>query len=195
MSFHSLGAQIQQYSDLLGTLSFSEKLGDFTFAGGQCRQIRRRIPGYGMSLLQETRQDQVVYSRREKHPLALQGFYCGHQIASRVRFKHESAGPRIKRLTNYLIGIGDGQHYDFELRVVLQQLAGRIQAIEVWHAYVHDDDIGLQLLGHLNGLAPIGCLSANFPPFVLLEQRAQASAHDFVIIGQQNTKFHGILQA
>src|ERR1700691_1378 len=55
VGFHGLGAQVQQYGHFLGTLPLSEKLGNFTLAGSQRRQIRRLVPGYSMSFLQEAR--------------------------------------------------------------------------------------------------------------------------------------------
>jgi hypothetical protein len=183
MSFHGLGAQVQEYGHFLGTPSFSEKLSDFPFARGESRQVWRLIPGCGMSLLQEARQYQIVDSWGEKHSLALQGFDRGHQIASGVGFEHEAACPGIEGLTDDLIGIRDGQNYDLELGVMLHQLACGVQSVEEWHAYVHDHDIRLQLLGHLQRLTAIGCLSAHFPSLVSLEKRAQPSAHDFVIVG------------
>src|ERR1022692_2041956 len=50
-------------------------------------------------------------------------------------------------LGNRLIGIGDGQNYDFEVGVVLQQLACGVQAVEGRHASVHDRPIRLFSLG------------------------------------------------
>jgi hypothetical protein len=100
-----------------------------------------------MSLFQKSRQQQIVYSWREKHSLALQGFDCGHQIASGVGFEHKAACPGVEGLTDNLIGIGDGQNYDFEVGVVLQQLACGVQAVEGRHASVHDHHIRLFSLG------------------------------------------------
>src|SRR5271155_3812139 len=51
MCFHGFCAQVQEYGHFLGALSFSKKLSDFTFTGSQRWQIRRFIPGYGMSFL------------------------------------------------------------------------------------------------------------------------------------------------
>ncbi len=66
---------------------------------------------------------------------------------------------------------------------MLQQLACSVQAVEVWHANVHDHHIRLQLLGHFDRFAAIGCFTAYFPSFMLLEKRAQTAAYNFVIIG------------
>jgi hypothetical protein len=66
---------------------------------------------------------------------------------------------------------------------MLQQLTGGVQAVEVWHANVHDHHIRLQLLGHFERLAAIGCFAAYFPSFMLLEKRTQTAAYNFVIIG------------
>ncbi len=98
-----------------------------------------------MSLIQETSQHQIVHSRRKEHSLVLQGFDRRDQIASCVGFEHESARARVEGFTDNLIGIGDRQDNDFELRIVLQQLTCGVQSVEEWHANVEDHNIGLQL--------------------------------------------------
>ena len=82
-----------------------------------------------------------------------------------------------------MIGIGDGQHNDFELGIVLQKLTRSVQAVEGWHANVEDDNIRLQLLGHFDRLAAIGGFPAHFPALMFLEKRTQAPANNFVVIG------------
>jgi hypothetical protein len=81
MSFHGLGAQVQEYGHFLRTFAFGKKLRSFAFARAQRRQIRRLIPAYSMPFLEEACQHQVVYPRSEEHSFALQGFDCSHEIA------------------------------------------------------------------------------------------------------------------
>src|ERR1700722_7675320 len=82
--FLGLGGPAQEDGHFPRTFAFGKKLRNFAFAHGQRRQIRRLIPGYGMPLLEEAGQHQVVYPRSEEHSFALQGFDCSHEIARGV---------------------------------------------------------------------------------------------------------------
>src|SRR5579859_4032066 len=76
------------------------------------------------------------------------------------------------------------------MRIVLQQLARRIQTVQVGHADIDNNDVRIQLKGFLDCFATIAGFAAHFPALVLLKQRAQTSAHDFMIVGQQNSESH-----
>jgi hypothetical protein len=108
--------------------------------------------------------------------------HCGDQVSSSVRLEYESSSARIEGLANHLIGIGDGENDHFEVRVVLHELACRIQPIQIGHAHVQDHDVGPQLLGFLNRVATVAGFSANFPTFVLLQEGTQPAPHNFVVV-------------
>src|SRR5258708_27672489 len=119
MRFYRLRAQVEERGNFLRTLPFREKLGYLTLPDGEGGQIRRLISGYRVPLIQETRQHQIVHSGREEHALTLQGFNRRYQITCGVRLKHKTACAGVEGLTNHLIGIGDVQDDDFEVRVIL----------------------------------------------------------------------------
>src|SRR4029077_5755917 len=143
----------------------------------------RLIPYYGMSLIQETRHYQIIHSWREEHSVALQRFDRRHEIASCVRFEHKSARAGIEGFADDLIGIGDRQDNDFEMRVMLQQLTRGVKAVEMGHANIQDHHVRLQLLGHFDSFAAVGCFSAHFPSLMPLKKRTQTTTYNLVIIG------------
>jgi len=65
---------------------------------------------------------------------------------------------------------------------MLQQLARRVQAVEIGHSNVDDHHVRIQLQSLLHGFATVTGLAADFPTFVFLQQRAQTSAHYLVIV-------------
>jgi hypothetical protein len=66
---------------------------------------------------------------------------------------------------------------------MLQELASRVQAVQVGHPNIDNDDVWVQLQGLLDGLAAIAGFAADFPAFMLFQQGAQSAPHDFMIIG------------
>jgi hypothetical protein len=66
---------------------------------------------------------------------------------------------------------------------MLHELTGGVQAVEEGHPNVNDDNIGLELLGHFNRFTAVGSFAAYFPALTLLQERTQASAYNFVVVG------------
>ncbi len=73
------------------------------------------------------------------------------------------------------------------LRQIAANDAGRLQTIQVWHADVHDDEIGAKLLRFFDRVLPIHGFTANFAVFARRQQSAHASANYLVIISYQNS--------
>jgi len=94
MSFHGLGAQIQQRGYFLGTLAFSQQLSDFTFPNRQSGQAGRFIAGDDMPLSRNPAKTRSLTRGVKNSALALQGFDGGDEIAGGVRiFSTKAAGP------------------------------------------------------------------------------------------------------
>jgi hypothetical protein len=60
------------------------------------------------------------------------------------------------------------------------------QTIQVWHADIHDDEVGVKLMRFLDSILPIHGFPANFAIPPCRQQRANASADYFVIVCYQN---------
>ncbi len=80
----------------------------------------------------------------KKHLSALQRFDGRDQVPGGVRFQHKSPRAGVQSFPNHLIAIGDGEHDDSKVGVVLRQLAGGGKAIEVGHVDVEDGKIRLE---------------------------------------------------
>jgi hypothetical protein len=66
---------------------------------------------------------------------------------------------------------------------MLQELTGRIQAVEIGHPNIHDHDVRVQLQSLLDRLAAVAGFTADFPAFMFFQKRAQTAAHDFMVVG------------
>src|SRR5206468_7860558 len=65
-------------------------------------------------------------------------------------------------------------------------ISSRVDAIQLGECYVHDDDVGLQLLRHLDGAAPVSGLAHDLDPVVRRQDASEALAHDRLRIDEQD---------
>lgn len=182
MRFDRLGAEIEQRRDFLGTVPFRQQLSNLALAGSQCGQLGSFIACHRLALLQKARKDKIIDARGEEHALVLQSLNGGDEVARCIRLQDEAAGACVQCFPDHLIRVGDRQDDDLEVRIMLKQLASRVQAVQVGHPDVDDDDIRIQLQGLVDRLTAIACLAADLPTLMLFKKCAQAAAHDFVVV-------------
>src|SRR5262249_31935928 len=89
---------------------------------------------------------------------------------------------------HHLFRIMHGQNQHLRLRGFLHDLARRLQAVKLGHADVHNGYFGLESPDHLHGLPARGGFAHHLPASPRLEQRSQATADHFMVVGQQNAK-------
>src|SRR3972149_7022904 len=79
-----------------------------------------------------------------------------------------------------------GEHEDFGLGQAAADLTRRLDAVEAGHDRVHEDDVGLDLLGDLDGLAAVGGLADDLEAGLGLEHGAQRLAGDGGVVGEED---------
>src|SRR6185436_12254886 len=92
------------------------------------------------------------------------------------------------------LGIVHRQDQDFGRGQCLADLPRRLEAVQVRHADVQDDDVGTQPLRLVARFAPVDGLADELPALLRLEQRAQALADDLVVVGDEDAdrlRLHG----
>ena len=82
------------------------------------------------------------------------------------------------------------QNQDFDRPILNEDLASDIEAVEPRQADVENDGIGFQLACLLDCFAAVCCFPADLPVSSTLQERADASSHDFVIIYDEHSKAH-----
>jgi hypothetical protein len=114
--------------------------------------------------------------------------YRGHQFIGPIRLEDPSAHTGFQAVPDDLLGFHVGKHQYFLVLTVSQNLAGRVNAVQVRRANIQDEKIWLQLPAFYDGFASIGGLSTDLPSCVRSDQRTQAHPKNWMIISQQNAK-------
>ena len=63
---------------------------------------------------------------------------------------------------------------------------GSFNTVHHRHAYIEDDEVGLQFDGFIDSLLPIFGLAADFPVCRAIEQIPNAATNHFVVVDQEN---------
>jgi len=79
-------------------------------------------------------------------------------------------------------------HDNLRLRENALNLARGVQTVHVWHADVHDDDVGTFRPGFPHSIPAVHGLRANGKRGTRCENGANPSPHKFMIIDHQNSR-------
>jgi hypothetical protein len=79
-----------------------------------------------------------------------------------------------------------GEDHDAGLRRASHDLAHDIETTQSWHQQVEDQDIRLRFLDQIGDLEAVRDLTHDGEARLLLEQQAQALAHDRMVVGQDD---------
>jgi hypothetical protein len=77
------------------------------------------------------------------------------------------------------------QHNDADVGIALDDLRRRVDAVELGHSDIHDNNVGRELFGEADGFAAIGGFADDFDSRVGLEQEPKAFANYSVIVGNE----------
>ena len=189
MRLGGFNADVERRRDFLIGLPLGQQLNDFPFARGkgQAGSILRLLDPRSTTPLV---QDHIGNLRSEVRLVAPQGIHRGDQVAAGVRFQHIPSGSRVQDLSSQLFGFMHRENQDFHRREFLQDLAGGLEAVQVGHGDIHDDQIRLVAPRPFHRLPSGERLAHNFPIGLSVEDRPQPLPHDFVIVGDQNAIGH-----
>src|SRR5689334_10564284 len=115
---------------------------------------------------------------------------CGtdgvRQLAAAHVLEQESAGPGLHRPIDEFVAVEDGQHEDPGRRGLSHDGPGSRQAVHARHADVHQDHIGFQGPGQLNGLAAGGRVGDDLDIALKFGDRPQAVAYQGLVVSDQD---------
>src|SRR5579862_7941381 len=83
------------------------------------------------------------------------------------------------------------EHDDADIRIALDNLRSGVDSIELRHSNVHYYDIGAELLGHPDRLAPIRCLANDFDLGIGLEEEPKALSDHAVVVCEEHFSTEG----
>ena len=126
--------------------------------------------------------------RGEEGPVVHGALDSGDQKPGGFRLTNatESAGT-LSPAQNFRIFIQGGNH-DGNLRTHAHDFPRGVKAVATRHDGIHDDNVGMQRARTFHGLFAVRCFSTDFPTILGLEQMAEKSPDDFVIVHQEDTK-------
>ena len=115
-----------------------------------------------------------------------------NKLSSRIRFQHVPVRASVEHLRHNLIGIVHGEDEDLR-RHGTSNLARSLQAIQLRHADVEDDDVGPKVDGLGHGFTPRARFAAHNPPSVPFQHGAHTLPHHVVVIGDEDPeRLHGV---
>jgi hypothetical protein len=96
-----------------------------------------------------------------------------------------------ERVVDVLVHVERGQHHDLDRRTVLgQESASRLDPVDVWHANVHQDDVGSQPLCLRDRLPPVRGLSDDLHVLFGLKDHAEARADEGLVVHDEDAEAH-----
>src|ERR1700686_1632918 len=122
----------------------------------------------------------------KKRLVATDSFYRGLQTCTNRRFDQIAAGAGAVRLANHFGRFVLAENQDLGLGKGITNEARGLEAVEVRHADVHDDDIWFKLLGLSDGVPAVNGIAANVEVLRLRKKRAYTTAHNFMVVRNEN---------
>jgi hypothetical protein len=103
-------------------------------------------------------------------------------------FQDVAASAGLDDLLNEVVGFVHGEDEDFGVWGRGANAAGGFDTVKEGHADIEDGDIGLEFGGFFDGIAAVGGFGADFPTRAGLEESAEASTDDGMVISDQDAK-------
>ena len=120
---------------------------------------------------------------------------AGGQLLGRDVLEQEAAGARPQRLVDVLVEVEGREHEDADATVGRRVAAardppGRLDAVELGHADVHQDDVRRQASGLVDRLAPVRGLADDLEVLLGVEDHAEARADERLVVGDEDADAH-----
>ncbi len=147
---------------------------------------RRRRTWHAGELLDHASRDR----RREERVSVGNRADRGDQLFGRVVLEDEAAGARPQRLVDVFVEVERREDQNPRAVVVRENAPGRLKAVELGHADVHQDDARMETRGLVDGFEPVARLGHDFDVLLAGEQHAKAGADHRLVVGDEHTDRH-----
>ena len=151
------------------------------------RRFRQRTSGGAAEI---PAQHQFGHPGSEEQPVLADCFEGRDQVRAGILLEDVAARAGGQDVVHNLVRFVDGENQDLGAGVVLEDLAGGLEAVHIGHGDVHDHHVGLETGGGSHGFAARGCFAAHLPigPRVP-DDSGDAAPYDQMIIHQQYPRF------
>ena len=171
-----------------------DQLEDLELARGQLVEAGRRLGDRGRDLGELL--DQAARDRgRQQRLAARHDADALGELLGRDVLEQEAAGARAQRLVDVLVEVEGGQHDHPHRRVVVARgddAAGRLDAVELGHADVHQHDVGLQPARHVDRLHAVDGLADHLDVVLGVEDHLEAGADERLVVGDHDAHAHAV---
>ena len=151
------------------------------------RRPARRAVGRGESL------DQAAGDRRREQSVSLADCeHSGRKLLGWQVLEEESAGTGLERVVYVFVKVerGEDHHANAGGGRVGQDQARRLDAVEVGHADVHQDDIGGEPFRPDDRLGAIGRLAHHLHTRLPFQDQPESAPDQLLVIGDQDAHRH-----
>ena len=186
MRLDGLDADAKKPGHILVGVAFGNQLHRLAFA--RCERGVVRAHG----ALQIAGEDQIGDFRGKVGAMLAKHLEGGDEMGTCLRLEQVGAGAGLEDQAHDLFGLIGGEDEHLGLWKQALELAGGIEAIQVRHPDIHDDDVGLELFGLCDGFTAGGGLAADFPTGMDLDEVAETASDDFVIVGEEDSNWRRI---
>ena len=155
---------------------------------GEVVQARRRRR---TGSAREPLDDAPGHRRREQCVARRHRSDCRQQLLGRIVLQHEAAGPRRQGLDDVLVEVERREDDDPSPAVGSDDPPGRLDAVELWHADVHQDHRRIEASRLLDRLEAIRGLRDDRDVRLLGQQHAEARPDQRLVVGHEHADAHG----
>ena len=192
VSFDGFDGNVEAGGDILGGVSFGDELKDLSFTRGL--QFRRTAGGRGE--IDIVADEHTGNSAAEIYLAAHDGANSRNQFFEGRIFQQVPPGAGLDRFRD-IVSIGvHGEDDDASRGLEFLQLAHGLQSVQTRHGDVEEEDIGSELVGHVDCLVAVHSFSDNADVGTLLEHGTESGAKQEVVISQyQSDSRHQVFAA
>src|SRR5581483_10035303 len=90
-----------------------------------------------------------------------------------------------------LVEVEGGENEDARARSRCVEPAGCVDAVELGHADVHDDDVGVELTGEAQRFASVGGFADDLDVALQFEDEPEALPYEGLVVGEQDARHRG----
>jgi hypothetical protein len=142
---------------------------------GQLRELRDQPLGDGGG-------QQRLAGRHHPYPVG--------ELTCRGVLEEEAGGARPQRLVHVLVEVERGEHQHLRRAVRGDDLPGRLDAVHLGHADVHQDDVRGQFTHPLDRVAAVHRLADDLDVRHRAQQDREALAHHHLVVRDQHADRH-----
>src|ERR1035438_4095811 len=184
MRLDRVDAQVEQIGYFLAGLELRHQLQDFALAGRE--QLVGVFHAGALQLAHVVLEQDFAYRRTEERLPAGGGTDGARQVGFGGVLEQVGLGAGLQG-TEYVPFVGvHTEHDNLGIRQRGANLAARFDAVQAWHADIHNYYVRFQFSGHGHGFTPVTGFSDHREVGLGIHHHAQSRANQSVVVGKQD---------